>query len=139
MRFALRHAICFLAAFAVFVVSTTCTSAGCLLPFLPMMTIKAESGTPKRMACCSRHSRSNPQASREHKPGHCPTCDEPLYSASLNVHQIGGIVALDHAVMFFALAHVAPPSIVMPISVRPIANPAVGPPTLVQLHCALLI
>jgi hypothetical protein len=121
-------------AMAVFVVSTTCTSVGCLLP-----VVMGETPTPQ-MACCLSHTKKSAPSHSESdngKPKHCPTCDQPL---SVGEIQKAAALKIDFSPCFGAPV-ISPIAQFIPALRSPelsFASPPIGPPTLLDLHCSLL-
>jgi hypothetical protein len=122
-----------LAALAVFAVSVTCTSAGCLLPAI-------EPNGPSLKPCCAGDSRPDPHPSHDNAPKHCPVCNQPILNGSGDIHNTGA-APFSQLVVGFVLPGLDRQASLPATASAVVAAfpPAVGPPTLLQLHCALLM
>jgi len=125
-------------ALAVFLVSATCTSAGCLLQ-LP------GTKTASHASCCADLSRSaDGQGHHSDKPTKksCPICGQPLFPASTvsnGTAQVSlFIIASPMVAMNTALAVIAPQTQAFHSYASGLPPPT-DPPTLIALHCSLLI
>ena len=144
MNGACRQVCSLLTAFAVLLVSVTCTSAGCLLrsglpsPAVPSMP----SSEPAAAPCCAAHALGHSKAA-DHRSGDDPRC--PLCRTTVvigkSIEQNSGWHALPALCPLWsaALGSVVPPTEFTP-SRRPVLIslvPPVEPSTLLRLHCAL--
>ena len=133
-----RQMMAILAAVAVFVVGTTCTRAGCVIPAEPVRAAAEHS-------CCAKQanhqdsSRSNPDT-----PKSCPACEHPLFAgngANATVKSLGHAHSpLDLPAL---LLTPVPLSTYSPIGPGSRQAPCDGPPpndlsTRLALSCALL-
>jgi len=130
-----RHLISALLAFCVFVVGTTCTSAGCLIPG------PVSGGASGEHHCCANHAakgRTVPAKDHE-KP--CPACNQHLYSGVAGAKDTAALSptfdALPYPTLFSSLALF--PERQTALRSRREHPPAAAPPTLFDLGCALLI
>ena len=129
-----------IAAMGILTVSATCSSAGCLIPMLT-----SPSHAP-RMACCASPGEAGengpvPDHSRDKKPSHCPVCDQPLFNGG-SIDKTTHLPAANAAALFVSLP--LDPAIFDPTGGHlfprlPGTSPPIGPPTLLHLHCALII
>jgi hypothetical protein len=131
------HFFAFTTAIAVLLVSATCTSAGCLLQF----DLAREAGGNQPPPCCLAHANHAGDPSPGHHDGHCPLCRNSVLIGK----------AVDHAHPNFAhsllcsaiFSVVTPGQAAVPqaelVANRSATSPTNGPPTLLALHCALLV
>jgi hypothetical protein len=137
MQLLAQKLLVMLAALTVLIAGVTCTSAGCLLPLA-----SAKVGVAK-MSCCTGHRAAAGHSggdSKREKPHHCPVCDQPLVGTS--IQKVTHISAPQIAPIFIAPSFSLSCSpILAPTAVAALtgASPPTSPPTLVHLHCALLI
>jgi hypothetical protein len=134
-----RQVLFCLTAFAVFVVGATCTSAGCLL--MPVMAPSSATGAEKSCCAMHRHSQSPGAPSPEQSPGTCPACNQTLFSGDSLVKASLQLQAnLLHAALPPALAAIAPSPVSSPTFLAAFENPPpTDPPSLLSLHCSLVI
>src|SRR3954466_11657001 len=69
-----RQMMTILAAVAVFVVGTTCTRAGCLIPAEPVRVAAEHS------CCAERGDEQDSNRSSPDSPKSCPACEHPLFA-----------------------------------------------------------
>jgi hypothetical protein len=126
-----------ISAFAVLVVSVTCTQAGCLLS-----VATAKASVPSAMPCCREHSSApgDSQKDSHDRSKRCPTCDQTLTNDG--AMQKAPAISASHIAPLFMVPLIdslgpSAPGVCHPIS-TPGAAPPVSPPTLINLHCALL-
>jgi hypothetical protein len=69
-----RQFLALLAAIAVFVVGTTCTRAGCVIPVQPVQA------AAQRHCCADPAGQNSPFRSNPGSPKSCPACEHPLFA-----------------------------------------------------------
>jgi hypothetical protein len=139
MRFSGRVIVAIVAALAIFVVGTTCTQAGCLLPGQQSGGAAAVPGND----CCRAHAKhTTPTESHGERSKPCPACQQPLFSSTTLSKTVADL-SHTHAVIPF-LTPPCPEALNVPIVRTTCGDLSEGPPgqptpTLLALRCAFLI
>jgi hypothetical protein len=127
-----RQFLTLFTAFAVFVVATTCTASGCLLP-------KLLSSQSTHMSCCENHSNHAP--AKDKAPGSCAVRNDSLFAKSTEAKAVENL-EFNHLTIpvlaFVSAFHWGLAAMEEPLRLAADSPPLVDRPTLLSLSCSFL-
>ena len=122
--------------FAVFVVGVTCTQAGCLIPQI----LSSSKGVALKPCC--EHTGTKPGQEKQLPGRSCPACESPLFSGDGSVQKVTYLstlfVAIPVTSSLSLLSFAIDPGLGR-FRLRWERPPELAPPSLLSLHCALLV